>query len=649
MSKKSDYIEAVKRSAYFEQLKNALDENTGAKLTKMSTPDYLRMIINEGVLSEPPTPPDYSNLTKANSKSLNAASDAWAKWEQSALSKIKEFGVTSSSLTPGYDQERGIFTDIISNGGGGFAGFSGLVVAPKEEGGEYLSGGLNSLMGLDYSVAGSGDNYESPWSNLSGFNWLSRYSRDNGQLSDEDYLQSAYQKAYARQEDINNNVWGPASSYEPIPFWGTTISQKDARKMKAYAKKDLSEYTLEEFKKDFYYDEWQQARHQLGLSSDIKNKTSAWPNSIKNATKASEVPDISTIDAYLANKDKFDAMGAYAAMIRGNKNLFKSGTGEAKDGADLGFSNFTEWYSLSPEQQELADNRTKVYEDYYAAKAAEEAAKKAYESSEKKSGIKSFALGAILSVATGGIFAASGLSSAISSSLGGAISSGVVTGAAAGAAGGAVRGGLEGALKGALVGGIGAGIGESLTGGIAGDAASLENQFYSDTANLFGDAITPESFLPNLGSDVVSGAITGSGSGLLSQFEDDTNQAFSDAITPDSISTGGTSSDAPSGTDQLADQVGDEVASQLEGAMNNDDNQSSNNNSGSSNQSSSDSTVSDQPVITATGGIFGNKRVKGVGFEYRSSSQPTTPNYNSGIRLNSIDSGGLLDQQQGRV
>jgi len=651
MSAKSRYIQAAKQTAYHNEIKKALDENTGASLTRMSSPDYLRMLINEGVLSEPPTPPDYSNLTKANAKNFKADSNAWAKWEQSALKKISTFGVTGSSLTPGYDKKRKIFTDAISNGGGGFAGHSGLVVAPKEEGG-YLQGAFGAWINPVSNTLSNGD-YKSPWTHLGGFDVLDRINK-NGQGTEEEYEKKLYQAAYDRQNGVNENVWGSAANYKPIKFWNTTLSQKDARKLPFYKKKNTNNYTFDKWREEHYQREWQSTRHRLGLSSNIVNKTSNWPNSLKNITTKAEVPNISTIQDYLANKDVFDDMNAYAAMMRSNKNFFDIKTGKPKGGANVGFNNFNEWRNLSPDQQRNSDSRIRVYEDYYAAKAFEASKLRSYKSSVKSKANKTLGLSAIATVVTGGLFAASGLSAGISSSLGGALSSGVVTGAAAGAAGGAVTGGFEGALKGALVGGLGAGISETISGtassGLA-DSTSLENQFYNSTADQFGNAITPASLTPNLGNNLINGEIIRSGSGLLGQFSDSTNQAFSDAITPDSLSpnlTGNASTGSTSGNDLLADNIGDNVASQIVDSVSGDNNGQSNQNNTAPNSGQASAPSTTSPPIR-TGGIFGGKRARGTGFNYASSNQTQAPSYNSGIRLNKVESNGLLQQQQKRI
>lgn len=643
MSSKSRYILAAKQAAFQSELKKLLDSNQGSYIKRISFADYVRQLINEGVLTEPPPAKslaDWVAEVKSGGKPPSLNNSPYAKWSQAAISLItKEFGVTGNSATPGYDKTRGIFVDF---GGGYMSGSSGYLLGipimakdgSKTEGGGMLWDGFTRGSGLQEDGS-----YKSPWAwNMAS---ISQGLTGNSQTQDERDLD-----AYNKKKAASDNLWGSAANYVPTKAGGLEASQTLQTQAEAQkniwnswlAPKNLGTY--EEYKTKVDTDRW-------GLQKTIM------ANRVKNGTfNQNEIPDLSTLEAYRANRDKLSDMDNYAYMVQKNNYLFDRTTGQIKGGANLGFKNYTEYSKLTPQQLQIADQRVRGYNDYYYSKWLENKAKGNYESSAKtkarQSGLKSLAIGAL----TGGIFSAAGLTASLSTATG--LSAGVVTGGVVGGVSGGLQGGLEGALKGALIGGASAYAGEAIGGAINGGAASsLENQFYANTAQQFGDAITPSAFLPNLATNGVTGAIAGSGSGLLSQFQNSTKDTFASAITPESflpnLGEQGVTDTPPSA---LANEAGDEIVSTVQDQLTGNDNQSNGNQSSGSQPASGDTSTNTTtyiPKITRTGGIFGSGN-RAVGTGFAPSSPNGLPSYNTGIRTNTNGNGfGLLNNAQKRI
>lgn len=654
MSSKSRYILAAKQAAFQSELKKLLDSNQGSYIKRISFADYVRQLINEGVLTEPPPAQRWGDFKPGDAVRMNDT--PYAKWSQAAVSLItKKFGVTKNSATPGYDKTRGVFVDF---GGGYMSGSSGYLMGipitskegSKTEGGGMLWDGFAGGSGLQEDGS-----YKSPWA------WsmanISQGLTGNSQTQDQ-----ADQANYNNLKARADNIWGDEQNYVPVKAFswggqGKELTQAEAQKDPFYAwtKSVLDGY--DSYKLGLDTKRWQRERNKFGMSNNISEMESiglkydghSW---YKNIFSDSEIPDLSTVEAYRANRDKLSDMANYATMVQKNNYLFDRTKRTAKDGVNLGFRNYTEYSQLTPQQLQIADQRVRGYNDYYYSKWLEKKAKGNYESSAKtkarQSGLKSLAIGAL----TGGIFSAAGLTASLTTATG--LSAGVVTGGVVGGVSGGLQGGLEGALKGALIGGASAYAGEAIGGAINGGAASsLENQFYANTAQQFGDAITPSAFLPNLATNGVTGAIAGSGSGLLSQFQNSTKDTFASAITPESflpnLGEQGVTDTPPSA---LANEAGDEIVSTVQDQLTGNDNQSNGNQSSGSQPASGDTSTNTTtyiPKITRTGGIFGSGN-RAVGTGFAPSSPNGLPSYNTGIRTNTNGNGfGLLNNAQKRI
>jgi hypothetical protein len=687
MSSKSRYILAAQQLAYHNELKKSLDANTGAYIKRISLADYMRMLINEGVLTEPPPAVNWAEVAAASQESgvpFNVQKSAMADWAREALTLIKkDYGVTGGSNTPGYDTKRGIFID----NGGGYAGDAssytwGVQVSGRDgEASTNQGGGLFSGLSRGSGLQEDGS-YDSPWGWDLGLQALSQSNNSIGLA--EQRLQE-----YSALKARSDNLWGSAENYVPIllGFYSETPGKLQTQ---AEAQKDpLTQFLTPKPEALGTFQEWndmrdttllEQVKNRFGLKNDVNSITNKMLSvdghyAYKNIFSADEMPDLSSLESYRAARDsgQLEAMDRYAYMVQTNNGVFNRETRKIKDDTNLGFTSFTEYNQLTPQQLQIADQRIRSYNDYYVAKALEAKAKDNYESSAKTKGrqkaLGSLAIGAL----TGGIFALGGagsIASSISQSLGGVLQASTIAAAAGGAAAGGLQGGLKGALTGGLTAGLGAAAGSAIGDYLGGSEALAQGAeavtqnpsifnggatsvFGSDLTNPWGGLLQGSAGRINdVANSITQGAVNvaGYGSAAIPSVIDIIGGATvnNSGILGDITSTANSTTSGVGSTlaDNIGDQAGCQITSQLNDAAAGDQQPSQ--------QQPAQTTPSDTqpttniPQLSRSGGLFGASKYVGTSAPAQAAS--LNSNYNSGIRLNTSaapptsELGGLLTQ-----
>ncbi|HIG66676.1 MAG TPA: hypothetical protein EYQ44_02430 [Porticoccaceae bacterium] len=497
MSAKDRYILAANQFAFQGGLKKSLDANEGAFINSISMGDYVRMLIDEGVLNEPPTKEQSEAYTKealANNTPYYLNENPSMDWARNALDTITKLGVTSGSLTPNYDPKREVFVDW------------GSSTPQSVQRDKYNPNPLASLSASPAGEASPGVGYQSKYQDsLGGFGSWAAGLYDNPliTLGANDLRVDSRQKVWDKALAAANNVWGSAENYQPVakPSWGGAgtagyYTQAEARSGKTnfgtFVPKKPSEVglTFEEFSDKQDLKDWQADKFRFGLEKPPSKRNAVGGGSHLTAAYdgygnvRSQMPSINTVDEYIALRDSGELarLKGYSNLMSDNKALFdKSGKKLTED--NLGFNNYAEYRALDGLALETAEKRTWGYSSYYTAEALEDKTRRNHEGNLKEKGRRKAAASIAIGLATGG--------AAAGGAFGGTVAgSSALTGALAGAAGGAVTGGLDGALKGAALGGIGGYAKDAFTGvgGLEGISDSIGmGDVYDGVSGAVGD------------------------------------------------------------------------------------------------------------------------------------------------------------------
>ena len=598
------YKGAAQRVAFYDELIKMMDANKGQPIQSVSAVDYLNMLIDDGEIEPPPE--DYSSVgtfTSEKAKQSKAHND----WMNKMLKTVAKNGVTENSETPSFDSKRKIFVDVLGKGFksyGNVANGKGTYFNPWSysidwKDGRAVNGEYSGIFNMTKSKE------DMPW-----------------YLSGSRFSQEAREMMYQVGVDRAANVWSDPSDYVPFSMWGAKKpSQKEMQKAMPVKPETLI------------------ANRDEALNKARDKDIEFYKDKFKDLIGKGEIPNGDSIDEYLS----FEASGdlgkafSYQGLID-TKSIRSPKT-------KIIFDSFDEYKNATPDQLKAADIRRRIDTrrhlelqemDWNKTKMKWGASMKAF-----RSGVGTVAL----SLLSGGVFAATGATSALANYAGmsQAAAGGVLTGATTGA----FNGGVEGALKGAIAGGIGGyaldaynnaggvsgitGLGEAADLGIqATGAPDIGNTSYNplptaDAAMAGNYAITPNTgnvFADNLGSTIgASGALPdlgtiGTGAGSLA----------------DNL--------VESGINNASNQIADAVVGGNDPAPTNTQapvNNSSNTGSGGG-----------VAIGGLTGGVFGNNRAKGKRFER--SATPSTPyQFSGGINQNTSQPIGLLNEQQKRV
>jgi hypothetical protein len=443
MSAKDRAILHSQQFAFQEQIKAQLDADVTGYVASISMGDYVRLLIDEGVLTEPPDGGGALIDASINNSAL-------MEWTRNALDTIDGIGVNSGSQTPNYDATRNLFVDW------------GTSTQQSVQRDKYNP---NPLAWLDVSPvdgAGSEAGYQQKYNQ--GFalgEWGGAYDSNPNNLSANDLRVDTRQKQWVNALAAANNVWGSAENYQPVakPSWGGAgtagyYTQAEAQGGTTQFGRfvpptpeeigDLAKYT-----RDADMKEWQAAKYALGIEEPAKVKNAmggGWTyggnqyNFVGNVK--SDAPDLNTLEEYIEFRDSGEqqALEGYSRLMRDNKWLFdESGTKITED--NIGFSNYQEYRALSGQQIEAAEKRLWGYNTYYQAEWQKDYSVDNYEDNMKTKGRQKM-LGAIAAgLLTGGAagYGMFGTTIANSSAL---------TVGMAGFGSGVVQDGLEGGLKG---------------------------------------------------------------------------------------------------------------------------------------------------------------------------------------------------------